>query len=74
MSADPNTKITKKGAATDFELRVASALLEIEAANQDMKNEMKYFFIEGASQFSESGLDAIIISVNFRSMTHVRGI
>jgi hypothetical protein len=52
MSADPTTKITKKGAPTDFELRVASALLDIEAANQDMKNEMKFFFIEGATQFA----------------------
>jgi hypothetical protein len=51
MSADPNSKITKTGAPTDFELRVASAVLDIENANQDIKNELKYFFIEGAQQF-----------------------
>jgi hypothetical protein len=74
MSSDPNSKITKSGAPTDFELRVASAILEIENANQDMKNELKYFFIEGAQQFEEGDYKAIIVTVNFRSMSHVRGV
>jgi small subunit ribosomal protein S7e len=74
MSADPSSKITKQGAPTDFELRVASALLDIENANQDLKNVLKFFFIESASDFEDSGNRALVITVNFRSMKHVREI
>jgi small subunit ribosomal protein S7e len=35
--SDPSSKICKKGAATDFEKKVASAVLEIETINQDLK-------------------------------------
>jgi len=71
-------KINKKEAQpTDFEYQVAQALKEIEAAS-DLKSQMKDVKITGATEHEETfkgqKVSAVIIWLDYRSMTAVKSI